>query len=299
MAALALLVTLPGCGSDETQPVPEPPPTDPEPFSVMSFNVLCSFCGGDEYDTWDERLEYFADIFARYDPDLVGLQELSLAPEVDRMLERLPGRAAAFFRNPDSNFAYPDATVLYRTSRFEVRSHGYYWLSPTPEVVSSTGFADPQLPRLVTWLELRDKQSHRSLYFATTHVDNNAPSQELSAPLILERTEAWSARMPIVLVGDFNSQPSDPAYQILINGADGHPPLTNAFDLADSWSVEHNQATEPAYDLDQRIDHIFIAPQPADWSVPEWKVDLHVYGPNSRYPSDHFAIFARLLAPPL
>lgn len=303
---LALLVAistsaslLSGCGSSD--PVSEQePPGPPEPFSVMTFNVLCSFCDPGNYDPWDERLGYFADIFARHDPDVIGLQELSpMGNEVDQILELLPGYRGVFFASTESSFTYPDATVVYRSERFELLSRGEYWLSPTPDVASSTGFAEPQLPRLVQWVELRDRLSRRSLYFGSTHVDNNTPSQELSAPLILERTAPWQQSMAVVVLGDFNSQPTDVAYQILTTGVDGHPPLSNAQDLAASWSVDHNQPSEPNYELDGRIDHIFVAPEPDGWTVDHWAADLHVYGAQDRYPSDHWAIFARLTAPPL
>ena len=297
-AATLLIALLWGCGSDAPA-AQEDPPGPPEPFSVLTFNVLCSFCDASNYDPWDERLAYIDDIFARHDPDLIGLQELSFAPEVDQMLDLLPGYQALFHYREETNFAYPDATVLYRSARFELVSHGEYWLSPTPEVPSSTGFAAPQLPRLVQWAELRDTLSRRSLYFASTHVDNNSPSQELSAPLILERSEPWQEQMAVVVLGDFNSQPTDPAYQILTEGDGAHPPLTNAQDLAASWGVEHNQAGEPAYDLDNRIDHIFVGPDPAAWTVERWAADLYVYGSQDRYPSDHWPIFARLTAPAL
>jgi endonuclease/exonuclease/phosphatase family metal-dependent hydrolase len=292
-----LVLILTACGEDE--PPMEEPPGPPEPFGVMTFNVLCSFCDA-SYDPWTDRLEYFGDIFSRYEPDLIGLQELAFASEVGDVLALRPGYASVSFVNPDSHFAYPDATLLYRTERFEERSHGEYWLSPTPDVPSSTGFADMQVPRLVVWAELVDKRSRRSLYFATTHFDNNSPSQEKSAPLVLEQTAPWSERMPVVVVGDFNSQPSDPAYVELTTGNEASPPLTNAQDLAATSTVEHNQASAPAYDYDERIDHIFVAPEPAgeaDWAVERWSADLFVYGPQDRYPSDHFAVFARLLAP--
>jgi len=288
---------LAGCGT-ATTPDPEPPPGDPQPFGVITFNVLCSFCDN-TFDPWDERLAYFSDIFSRYDPDLIGLQELSFASEVDDLRALLPGYRALFYQATESGFVYPDATVFYRTARFERRTSGTYWLSPTPEVPSSTGFADTQLPRLVSWVELVDLQSHRSLFFATTHVDNNAPSQEKSAPLILERTEPHSAKMPAVVVGDFNSTPSTVAYQILTEGDGAHTPFGDTQPLAATWSVEHNQSPEPTYDLGERIDHIFISPEPASWQVERWAVDLYLYGPQDRYPSDHRAMFARMTAPPM
>lgn len=289
--SVALVAAL-GCAADPG-PEPEPPPGPPEPFTVMTFNVLCSFCGGGEYDPWGTRLAYFEDLFSRHDPDLVGLQELSLASEVDQLLALRPGFAAVFYQRPDSIFSYPDATVLYRTERFELLGHGFYWLSPEPDVPSSTGFSPAsQLPRLVAWTHLRDRLSRRQLYFATTHFDNNPPSQQLSAPLVLERTAAW-AELPVLIVGDFNSQPSDEAYLTLTEG-DGLR-LTNTLDSAASWRVETNQEPVPDYQLDERIDHIFVAPE--QWEVAEWVVDLVVYGADGLYPSDHRAMVARLTGP--
>ena len=50
----------------------------------------------------------------------------------------------------------------------------------------------------------------------------------------------------------------------------------------------------PTYALADRIDHIFVAGDKTKWSVLRWHADLTVYGPNSRYPSDHFPIVAEL-----
>ncbi len=298
-AALALSAS--ACTSSEdtaAEPMVEPGP--PEPFSALTFNVLCSFCGGGQYDAWTERLEYFGDIFARHDPDIIGLQELAVDPEIEQVLALVPGYHAVHYRNAESEKSYPDALLLIRQERFELRAHGSYWLSPTPDLPYSKGFSDSQVaPRLVVWAELLDRQSRQPLYVATTHFDNNSPCQELSAPVVLERTAPWSETMPVVVMGDFNAQPEDEAYQTLTQGADGYPPLENSQALAAEWRVQTNQSPAPDYRLEDRIDHIFVAPNGPAWTVDEWVVDLHVYGPDDRYPSDHRPMAALLTAPEL
>lgn len=298
LARLALVACgLCACG-DTDEPAPEPPPGPPEPFSVMTFNVLCSFCGGGEYDPWGERLVYFRDMFERHEPDLIGLQELAFEDEVNQLLELRPGYAAVYYRVEESGYAYPDAALLYRTDRFEELGRGVYWLSPTPDVPSSRGFSDEQVaPRLVVWAELRDRSSRRRLYVATTHFDNNPPCQERSAPLVLERTAPWASSMPVVVVGDFNSQPADPAYQTLVQGGSVGLPLGNAQELAAEWWVDSNLAPVPDYPLEDRIDHIFVAPAAARWTVSGWLVDLHVYGAQDRFPSDHRAMVSWVQGP--
>lgn len=289
--SIALAGALVACGADE-EPASEPPP-----LTVMTFNVLCSICGAADYDPWDQRLGYFGDIFARHAPDLIGIQELTpIAGEVDAVLAQAPGHAAIYYA-PEDRPPYPDAAILYRRDRFSVLEHGEYWLSPTPDQPSSIGFSEPQLPRLLVWARLRDEAAGRELYVASTHFDNNSPSQELSAPLVLERTAPYVEQGPVIVVGDFNSKPASDAYQTLTTDSSHGFVLTNAFDLAADWRVVSNQTPAPDYDVSQRIDHVFLAGDGITWSVEDWAADLSVYGDHQRYPSDHRPIVARVAAP--
>lgn len=293
----ALVVVLSSCGESNEQTATTPTLGPPPSLKVMTFNVLCSFCNLREYDPWAQRLADFGDIFARHDPDLIGLQELSPPPlsagmEVDQILARAPGHAAIYFA-PTPSTPYPDATILYRSSRFTVLEHGEYWLSPTPDQPLSTGFAKPQLPRLVVWARLRDSARDREIYFATTHFDNNSPSQAKSAPLVQERTAPFVEQEPVIVVGDFNSRPDSTAYQILTGDSSRGFVFRNAFDLT-HWHIVTNQTPEPAYDVNDRIDHIFLAGRGVTWSVNDWAADLTVYGAKQRYPSDHFPIVAEV-----
>jgi endonuclease/exonuclease/phosphatase family metal-dependent hydrolase len=262
----------------------------PEPMVVMTFNILCSFCD-DTYDPWEDRIGYISDTIARHDPDLVGLQELFTGEEVQQLLDLNPEYDALFYS--DENIDYADATIWWRADRYELLESGFYWLSPTPDVALSVGFSPPQLARMVTWAHLRELSNGAELLFVDTHFDNNTPSQELSAPLLLERTEDQAGALPIIVVGDFNSRPDSPAYAILVGGVvPGEFALTNSFDLAAMWSVDSNQDPVPPYDPDIRIDHMFVAG--GQWSVPWWVVDTWVYGASDLHTSDHFAMATEL-----
>jgi endonuclease/exonuclease/phosphatase family metal-dependent hydrolase len=276
---------------DGSPDLPEPDPEPlPEPMVVMTFNVLCSFCD-DTYDPWEDRVGYISDTIARHEPDLVGLQELFTAEEVQQLLDLNPGYEGLFYADETSDYA--DATIWWRSDRYELLDSGFYWLSPAPDTPFSVGFSTPQLPRLVAWAHLRELSSEAELLFVDTHFDNNTPSQELSAPLLLERTEARAGSLPIVVVGDFNSRPDSPAYAILTGGVEpGGLALTNSFELAREWSIDSNEDPVPPYDPAIRIDHIFVAG--GEWTVPWWVVDTWVYGPSLLHTSDHFAMAAQL-----
>lgn len=276
-------------------------PSGPQPLTVMTFNVLCSFCDPDAaYDPWVDRLDAFADIFARHDPDLLGLQELAFPEEVAEIEALLPGFLALWYDTPHPNDVldgYPDALLMVRESRFEVLEQGSYWLSPTPDEPWTTGFADQQLWRLLVWAKLEERESGRVLFVASTHFDNNAPSQDESAPLMVERAQAWMSEAPFIALGDYNCRPGDTAYAALLAaGSAGHA-LEDAYELAESPRLGTNQEAPAPWDPEGRIDHILAGPAGA-FTALDWVVDLSVYGPKDRFPSDHWPVVATLALQP-
>jgi endonuclease/exonuclease/phosphatase family metal-dependent hydrolase len=286
---------------------PEP---EPEPLNlrVMTFNVMCSFCGDGHFDDetygdWAERLPHLQEIIRRHDADLIGLQELfytrpgaNQTDEVADLLGRSETYDALYYESREV-FDYPDATILYRKARFTPIEQGVFWLSPTPDEPYSTGF-DPggQLSRLVYWAVFQEIESGRTVAFTTTHFDNNTPSQELSAPLLLERTAGLAADHPLIVTGDFNADLSDPAYTILTGASgDGTHSLRNTFDAVDQPTVI---GTQEDYPWDLRIDHIFLGGAATEAAeVLDWTIDLSVYGTENRHPSDHRAMSTTLRIP--
>jgi endonuclease/exonuclease/phosphatase family metal-dependent hydrolase len=176
---------------------------------------------------------------------------------------------------------------------FEEVEHGFYWLSPTPDEPYSTGFANPQLARLVVWARLRALAEDHEFVFATTHFDNNSPSQELSAPLVLERTAALADELPVIMVGDFNSQPVDPAYALLLTGARASPtascspPTTGA---ATPTSTPSPPTTPPSAST--------TSSSPAPRGRPATGSSTSgATAPDIHETSDHFAIAVQLAVP--
>ncbi len=301
-ASILLAILGAGCGGTGepgADVLPSDTPPDESmvarvPYRVLCFNVMCSACGSPADEPWDARVAHFGDLFARLQPDLVGLQELIVGDEVDQVLAVAPGFAASYFPGNDDFIPYPDAAVLYRTDRFQEIETGWYWLSPTPDTAGSLGFSPGQiLPRVVAWVHLKDRVHATDLYFATTHFDSTHPQQENSAPLVIERTAPWAARMPVIQTGDFNTEPRDPAFQVLTRGVDATGfRFEDAFALAPGWHVESDAEPPPPYDPTNRIDHVLVAG--GDWTATDWFVDLHRYGPDRRFPSDHRAVMAVL-----
>ncbi len=280
----------PGNAPDAPADVPADVPPTSATYRVMTFNIMCPLCDP-WYDTWEQRLPYLGDVFARHDPDLMGIQEPMLADDVTALLAVVPGYAAFYYAGDDTYGADPDATILYRTARFDMLASGWFWLSPTPEEPWSTGFAEGQqvVPRLVTWVRLHDRDAGIDLVFATTHFDSSDPHQQRSAPLVLERLSAMAVATPVIFVGDLNSEPFHPAYGLL-TGRSGAPGfhLQDSFALAPAWHVDANATPAPGEDPAGRIDHVMVGG--GAWTCSDWRADLYVYGDGAKYPSDHRAV---------
>lgn len=294
---------LPSDSATETAsgPMPSvPPPKPKDALTVMTYNVMCSFCMNSDHPDWEQswaaRLPWLRDVFKRFDPDLMGLQEMQAqlptegdVPEVDQLI--LPGKAYDYYhfhykKGDDVENDYPDATVLWKKARFDKLGEAVIWLSPTPDKPYSTGFAKIQFGRVMVWVKLHDKVKNRDFWFASTHFDNNAPSQKLSAPLVLEKLGTLASELPLVATGDYNANPAHEAFKLLTAGTATAPPWQDTFELAKAWSLVHNQDKAPMWDPKTRIDHIFVAGKP-QFTVAWWGMDLWLYGAKKQAPSDH------------
>lgn len=272
---------------------------EPTAVVVLNANVMCSFCVNSDHpeweQAWDKRAPMWRDVIVRHAPDLVAFQELQAAvptptPEVSQLLPADGGFAWYYYVHTPTDAAdydYPDATVAWRKARFNLLDQGQFWLSPTPDTAYSIGFSakGAQFPRLVVWVLLHDNQRNRDFYFANTHFDNNSPSQELSAPLVLARFDQLKVKAPIIFAGDFNSNFSSKAYQLLTTGDDK---FLNSWDLAKARSTFSNrpEAALPLPQLEQ-IDHVLL--RGASFTVPWWVVDFWRYdvGKGWQAPTDH------------
>ncbi len=287
-----------GCSSDEG----EGTTYEAIAFTVMTYNILFDIPDPD-FDRWAVRKHFVADIIKAHDPDIVGLQE-PFAFQVEDLVQLCPGYQAIALVNPPTPLTDTDATILFKETRFAKITQGSYWLSPTPDVPFSGGWGrgfGNFFPRMVIWALMVELETGMRFSLVNTHFDNTSPSQEKSAPLFLERTKLLADKGPVIATGDFNSTPSSLAYRILTTGytegeSDGTHgnrfALTDSFDLAPGFEIRARSGDATDYDPDTRIDHVFVAG--GNISCQRWIVDMTSYGPERKYPSDHFAVIAHL-----
>ncbi|HAV64022.1 MAG TPA: hypothetical protein DCY13_16855 [Verrucomicrobiales bacterium] len=260
-------------------------------LKVMSFNIRYG-AANDGTNSWPERKDLVLETIRAFDPDLLGLQEV-LGFQADFLKEKLKDFGFHGVGREDGKEKGEYVPLMYRKSRFTLEDAGHFWLSETPDVAGSKSW-DSSLPRMLSWVALRDRKNDRVIVFANVHFDHRGPQARLeSAKLMRTRWEEFQHdNMPLIITGDFNTDEDKAPYAALVN-AEGF----SGTKLVDSYRVTHPQRSpnEESFGAwtgvreGSRIDWILHSPDLVTrQSVINYTQD------NGRYPSDHYPVEAVL-----
>jgi endonuclease/exonuclease/phosphatase family metal-dependent hydrolase len=257
---------------------------------VTSLNLRNSGANDGE-NGWMRRRDLVIETLRASASDLIGTQEC-LADQGDFLRQRLEEYQLVGVCRDDGNRAGEAAAILLRRDRFDLLDSGTFWLSPTPDVIGSKGW-DAHLPRICTWVRIRDRQSRRAdgsgreLLMANTHLDHAGEIARLESARLLRQWLARSAtEMPAIVTGDFNAPADGIVHQTLLGDH-----------LRDCWS-----AANPDPDIDSGTFHGFTGErnrERIDWILcsRQFQVltcSIHYTARAGRFPSDHFPLTAEL-----
>jgi len=261
------------------------------PFRVMSFNVRYGTAKDGE-NSWDKRRELFFETIARYKPDLIGFQEV-IALQRDAIEEQMPAYAFSGVARDDGERKGEWSLIGYRKDRFTAVLAGDFWLSDQPTIPGSKGW-DAALPRICSWIRLREIATGREFVFANTHFDHrgNVARKEASR-VINERLAPVASGVPAILTGDLNITEDNPAYLALLK-----PLAKDAIRWIDSYRTlypkrEPNEASFNAFKgtvQGSRIDYIFHT---SHFKATGATIDRS--SRDGRFPSDHYPVTAVLV----
>jgi len=262
------------------------------PLVLMTYNILHSL-NPLPPSNWSNRRPLVWHVIREAKPDVLALQEV-LEGQLKHFEAEFGRDYAWVARGHDGRMGGEILPVAWRRDRFVLVDEKYFWFSPTPEMPDSKGWGG-WLPRFATWVRLRETATGREFIVVNNHweADNEMmDARRKSAQMLLERTAAVPAELPVFLVGDFNVVPTrqkrrEP-YRMLTE--DGVPPA-----FADAWLVaaERNgpgtttTRLHPAPNLQEgeRKDWIlFRGP------VGVRRVTVNDYYRDKLYPSDHLPV---------
>lgn len=263
---------------------------DTSPLRVMTYNVRNSNAADGE-NAWSKRIALFFEPIAKFQPDLVGFQEV-LAVQHDEITKRMPEYGFAGVARDDGKRKGEWSLVGYRKSRFTAVGQGDFWLSETPEVVGSKSW-DAALTRICSWVRLRETGTGREFVFANTHFDHKGVIARQEASRVLsKRLSQIAAGVPAILTGDLNITEDNPAYAVLVR-----PDVPGAIRWIDAYrTVRPTRAPDEASfhgfkggGTGSRIDFIFHT---ADFVATASEIDRT--SRDGRFPSDHYPVTAVL-----
>ena len=253
-------------------------------LTVMTFNVRLGVAQEqDTLNNWVNRRDAAAAMIADIAPAVFGVQE-AFDFQLEYLVAKCPQYRCVGVGREDGIRGGEHMSVLYDTTRLELKDWGTYWLSETPDV-PSFGW-DAACKRTATWTLLQEKPGGREFFFVNTHLDHvGVQARSRGLALVVERIgemnpEGW----PMILCGDFNVYPDDPCL------TDLRAIMTDAWTSAaeaDDGATWHDWGLNMD---DRHIDYIFYS---GFSGCKEIRRVTRSYL-DSPYVSDHYPVVAEL-----
>jgi endonuclease/exonuclease/phosphatase family metal-dependent hydrolase len=256
---------------------PARPASAQDTLTVVSLNVW-----HDQHD-WPARLAWMTEELAALRPDVVFLQEVL-------QHETLPNQAETLARA----LGLPHVHFVSVDSAGQARRYGNAILSARPFAAT----AERRLPPMDAYriaAHARIEVAGRPVRLYTTHLHNpadvdGAGARAMEIVHLLDFVEATGGTdAPLVLGGDLNAEPGWPELRLLAPFRDAFAHL-NPGAAGGTWGVAYNALPG------RRIDYLFDA---ADARLVPVEAAVALDRPDAagRFPSDHFAVYARYVLP--
>lgn len=180
---------------------------------VMSYNIRQSGAKDGE-NCWENRKPATDAMINSLKPDLIGTQELCL-DQLEYIVDKCPAYDYVGVGRDNGIHKGEHMAIFYLRSKFELLDSRTIWLSETPDTVSY-GW-DAACRRTATITYLRHKPTGKDLYFVNTHLDHKGlVAQKEGLALIVSYIDSLNTTgAPMLLTGDFNVIPSNPALEDL------------------------------------------------------------------------------------
>lgn len=256
---------------------------------------------------WNGRKTDVARLIRFYDFDIFGIQEARFN-QVNDLNSALNNYESWGVGRDDGHNKGEQCRIYFKKNRFTLQDKGFFWLAPENKPIRGW---DASYVRICVWSKLKDTHNGTSIIVCCTHLDNNGEkARNEGVKMILNKAQHIGQGLPLILLGDFNSDQNAQAYQTLQTS----DIVKDTYTLTDEpycpngtyVDFDNNQATN------SRIDHIFVSDH---WTVKRWGVLTNTFhrgisgntdsttdGKNillrkdtARMPSDHYPVMCDLI----
>jgi endonuclease/exonuclease/phosphatase family metal-dependent hydrolase len=254
---------------------------------VMTYNIRLD-TKADGINEWGNRIGKVCELIKENNPELLGVQE-ALHKQMMDLKSNLPEYDFVGAGRDDGKEQGEYSAIFYKKDKFEVIAQNTFWLSETPAIPGSKSW-DAAITRIVTYAVLKDKSTGKSFVYFNTHFDHiGKEARKNSAKLIktqlagLKLSSLPKKKIPLIVSGDFNSEPTDEPYKTMIDGS--------IIKLVDARPPNDFTGTFCGFEVGvmkcKTIDYIFHS---SHWKSSNYKVIENNDG--KYYPSDHLPVMA-------
>jgi endonuclease/exonuclease/phosphatase family metal-dependent hydrolase len=259
-------------------------------LKVMTFNLRVDV-PQDGSNAWGNRAKKVTQLINNHQPTIIGTQE-GLLRMIKEIEEDLPDyRWIGEGRR--GGMADEFCAILYDEKKLDIIEIGQFWLSEQPDTPNSISW-ESNFPRICTWGHFRSKDDGTEWIVYNTHLDHiSQAARENGIHLIWKRISEHydKKKIPIILTGDFNSEPANPVVRFLR----GETSIGNeTADLQDAFTVLNGPVGMTFHHFNggiegEPIDYIFASPE-----IKVLKTVVDRRKVDNAYPSDHYPVISTL-----
>ncbi len=274
----------PGNGNEEK------PNITPSTLKIGTYN-LWVINNGNKYENykWSVRKARLAQSIANNSFDIFGFQECD-----GTIKNELPAAVRAkkdiyeWHFNKDSHLGF-----AYNKERLEVTEPIVFWLSDTPDQKSNCW--DGYSGRLCLYTVVTDKLTKKQFGFMATHGPLYEDHYRVKMANLLNARAAMYGKeeMPIFLVGDLNTEPTEPGYtELCTYWKDCYKEISYKFKYGPIGSFNSHSTSTNLADQSRRIDYIMVRDPKNQVELVTYRNDNSTY--DGFFPSDHCPVSVQL-----
>ena len=202
------------------------PATPAERHKICNYNIRYYNGPNDNANTgnrsWTIRKDKVFEMIRKHQMDICGIEEITTyqSPDFVASLEEYEyiGYGRDNGKENAGGGSGEQTGILYRKARYVKLDQGRFFLSTTPHRASKS--FGSSFNRMVTWVKLKERNTNKTFYFFATHFDHPTTQAGINtrasqADVALNLVPQIAADAPFFFVGDFNCEPSEPAYEKL------------------------------------------------------------------------------------
>ena len=146
---------------------------------------------------------------------MFGIQEadLRIQDELPELVSRYTDKYAWWFFSPYSQDGKGDKAqgIVYDSTRFTMKDSHYFWLSETPDVMSSA-WDEKKYNRGACCFTFNDGLTGKNFFVMVIHAPLGKEASRNCVDVVMKKYDEYNPDgLPAIFVGDFNARPDNPA----------------------------------------------------------------------------------------